>query len=133
MSRNRSSRKATWMEISVKHAGFRGAGAALKWAYSWGIAREALGHEPSVEEVARWWRMPRRTAFRAQATFREAFPTLETPSPLCDAVEARSVLHKRTASFSRTGKEWDGGLVPSDSEVLWLGQLNSSLPLDQTT
>lgn len=75
-------RKPTWLEIAVHNGGFRKATKALVWAHQWAVVREALGHDPSVDEVAEWWKAPRRTAFREQAAFRDCFPTLDSPAPL---------------------------------------------------
>ena len=131
MTTRRPRRKATWMEISVKHAAFRGAITALKWAYSWGIAREALGHEPTVDEVADWWRMSRRTAFRAQAAFREAFPDFETPSPLCENFETRQAMRLKAENSEDSRRGSIPRMKLTDSDILWLGQRSSNLPLDE--
>jgi len=129
MATKRSRRKATWMEISVKHAGFRGAGTALKWAYSWAYAREALGHDPTVDEVADWWRMSRRTAFRAQATFREAFPDLDSPAQLTSP-EMRARLRNQLGLAGRLDRGEHPRREPTDSEILELGQQLSDVPIE---
>jgi hypothetical protein len=47
---------------------------------AWGLATAELGREPeSVEEFAQTMELSRRTAFRDQEHFREAFPTETTP------------------------------------------------------
>ena len=98
-------RPVTWLELAVRNAGIRAAMTAITWAYEWATTREALGHEPTVEEVADWWSMARRTAFREQAAFRRAFPTLETPAPIYASEEARAVM-ARHAAFGEKVDRW---------------------------
>jgi hypothetical protein len=50
----------------------------------WAIAEEALGHSPTLDDYAEWWRESRSTVFREQARFREAFPGESTPQRLVD-------------------------------------------------
>lgn len=88
----------TWLEVAVANAGLRTGVRGMTWAYQWAVARESLGHEPSVEEVAEWWALTRRTAFRDQAAFREAFPMLETPARIYESEAVRDAL-KRQADF----------------------------------
>lgn len=54
---------------------------------AWGIARRELGRAPKMDEYAAYWKTTRRTAFREQARFREAFPELDNPGPICDVLE----------------------------------------------
>lgn len=84
----------TWLEVAVARAGLRTGIRAMTWAYEWGVTREAVGHEPTVEEVAEYWKLTRRTAFREQASFREAFPMLENPGRIYETEEARAALKK---------------------------------------
>ena len=84
----------TWLEYAVVTAGLRTGIRGMTWAYEWGVTREALGHEPDVEEVAEYWGLTRRTAFREQAAFREAFPKFETPARIYESEEARAALKK---------------------------------------
>lgn len=90
-------KRATWLEVAVRNGGMRAAVSAMSWAYSWAVTREAIGHEPSVEEVADWWNMSRRSAFREQAAFRKAFPTLENPARIYSTPEAREAVAKHAA------------------------------------
>lgn len=48
----------------------------------WGVVADELGREPTVEEYAQRFQVPIATAFRDQATFREAFPEEATPDRL---------------------------------------------------
>jgi hypothetical protein len=85
------------MELALRNAGFRDTYRALSWAIDWAIVRESLGQEPTVEEVGDWWKQSRRTAFRHQAAFREAFPNLDTPAILFESEEARTSFRKLAA------------------------------------
>jgi hypothetical protein len=86
------------MEVAVTNAGLRAGTKAMTWAYEWAVVREALGHDPSVEEVAKWWAMPERSAYREQAAFRQAFPTLDNPGPIYNDDKVRAAL-KAQADF----------------------------------
>jgi hypothetical protein len=55
----------------------------------WAIAEDALGHAPTLDEYADWWRESRSTVFREQARFREAFPGETTPQRLIDVLKAQ--------------------------------------------
>lgn len=100
-------RPVTWIEVAIHFAGLRNAVKAISWAYCWAVTREALGHEPTPDEVAEWWLMSRRTAFRDQKAFREAFPMLETPAPIYDSDEAREVISKHAAAYTRVDDRID--------------------------
>ena len=66
---------------------------APAWAYCWAATRDTLiGHDPSVDEDAEWWKESRRTAFREQAVFREAFPMLDSPAAIYDDPDIRASL-----------------------------------------
>jgi methionine synthase II (cobalamin-independent) len=83
-------RHVTWIEVAVRNVGIRKAYSAMSWAYNWATARESLKHDPSVEEVAKWWRQSVRTSYREQAAFREAFPTLDSPAQIFEDPAVRS-------------------------------------------
>ena len=89
----------TWLEVAVARAGLRTGVRALTWAHEWAVACTALGRAPSVEDVAEYWGLARRTAFREQAAFREAFPDVESPMSLYDSDEARA----RLQAFAELG------------------------------
>lgn len=91
-------RQPTWLDVAVHNVGLRLAVRALSWAYNWAVVREAIERDPTVEEVAEWWGMARRTAFRDQADFRRAFPTLESPAAIYSTDEARATM-RRHAEF----------------------------------
>jgi hypothetical protein len=59
----------------------------------WGVVRRELGHEPSVDEYAEWWKEHRATAYRHLAEFRVVFPQFETPGPVLDHLEAAAARH----------------------------------------
>ena len=89
----------TWLEVAVARTGLRTGVRALTWAHEWEVASTALGHAPTVEEVAEYWGLTRRTAFREQAAFREAFPSVDSPMSLYDSDEARA----RLQAFAELG------------------------------
>ena len=67
----------------------------------WAVTRESIGSDPSVEEVAAWWKQNERTAYREQAAFRLAFPTLESPAPII----AASGIRPKMATLAKQGDE----------------------------
>jgi hypothetical protein len=98
------------MEVAILNAGMRQAFRALSWSLDWETVRAAEGDEPSAEQVAAWWNQSKRTAYRNQAAFREAFPSLDTPAAIfsdprakdaiqavADALKERSALKKARA------------------------------------
>ncbi|TAN26913.1 MAG: hypothetical protein EPN30_03970 [Actinomycetota bacterium] len=95
------SRKATWIEIGIRNAGFLKAQTALLWAWMWAVTRESLQRDPTVEEVAEWWKESPRTAYREKAAFTKAFPMLESPAKIFDDPVARSKL----ANLAKLGDE----------------------------
>ena len=94
-------RPMTWLEVAVRNGGMRAATTAMSWAYCWAVTREAIGHEPSVDEVADWWNMARRTAFREQAAFRKSFPTLDSPAAIYSTPESREAVARHAAAGDR--------------------------------
>lgn len=80
----RPGRWHSWLEIAIGNGGFLAGQKALLWAIFWGITREAVGHDPSVEEVAEFCRRSERTAFRDLAAFRKSFPGMDTPAWIVD-------------------------------------------------
>lgn len=69
------------------------------------MARVALDHEPSVEEVAQWWNMNDRTAYRKQVAFRKAFPMFDTPAMIYESDAVRAAL-ARHADFADKIDQW---------------------------
>jgi len=92
-------RQLTWLEVAIGNAGFRRAITGMTWAYIWGVTREALGHDPSVDEVADWWNSSRRTAFRDQAAFKASFPMLDSPAVIVDQPETLEACRKMARSM----------------------------------
>ncbi len=97
----------------------------MVWAILWAVARESLRHDPTVEEVAAWWRENERTAYREQAAFRRAFPTLESPAPIFEVPEVRA----KVAKLAKQGDEMEAGKkarrrIP-ESMILDIGLGNS--------
>ena len=116
-------RQPTWLEVAVHHGGFRKGAKALLWANSWIFVREALGRDPSVDEVAEWWNESRRTAFREQAAFRECFPMLDTPEALYADPERRAKIAEAAQALNELDAVIRNKRRPNDSDLLETGLL----------
>jgi hypothetical protein len=87
MRKHRGDRPVTLIELCVDRAGgFRHGAKVMAFVVAWGVAREQLGHTPTVEEYAAWWKQNERSAYREMAMFREAFAPDETPDRILDAM-----------------------------------------------
>lgn len=117
----RPSRSPTWIEVAVSNAGFRKANTALVWAMCWAIVREVIADDPTVEQVADWWSTPYRTAYREQAAFREAFPTLDSPTQMLDAPETREHIANLAKAMQRSDEKKKSRRALPDLSVLQLG------------
>ena len=121
-------RKATWLEVAVMRVGLLDGSRALSWAYTWAIVREVLGHDPSAEEVAKWWASSERTTYREKAAFHKAFPELDSPAPLYNNAEAREVI-ARHAEFGRKVDKWgDERKAKREISMITLGLGTARLP-----
>lgn len=98
-------RQLTWVVLALRNSGFLNAQTALLWAILWAVTRESLGSDPTVEEVAAWWKENERTAYREQAAFRRAFPTLDSPAPIVDVPEMRAKMKE----LANLGDEMEAG------------------------
>jgi len=117
-------RPMTWLEVAVRNGGFRKALKALVWAQTWATVREAIGHDPTVDEVADWWKAPRRSAFRDQAAFRECFPSLDSPAPIFAAPELREKMRqaaKASDDLDDLVRAMKQRKRPNDASILQLG------------
>lgn len=79
----------TLAQIAVAKKGVIKGSRVLTFIASWAIAEEALGHPPSIEEYAEWWKESRSTVYREQARFRECFPHEATPQRIVDLLKAQ--------------------------------------------
>lgn len=106
------------------NAGIRKAISALGWAYCWAIVRKSVDHDPTVEEVADWWNQSHRTAYRNQAAFRKAFPTLENPAKIYGDPDIRAKM-RQTAQAADALDAKISSRRPSlpDLAILQLGML----------
>jgi hypothetical protein len=112
----------------VKNAGFRKANTALLWATCWAIVRETTGQDPTVEEVADWWKTPYRTAYREQAAFRAAFPALDTPAALFQNDENRAKIAQAAArGMAGSGDTKKSRKSLSDLNVLQVGMTPATI------
>ncbi len=110
----------------MSRVGILGARSALLWAIVWNVARQSLGHEPTVEEVAEWWKSSVRTAYREQARFREAFPELDSPAAIFDAPETKARVDAILGSEGIFGRK-SRRESPPETAVLKIGMLPASL------
>lgn len=91
----------TWLQVAVTNAGMVKGATAISWAWCWGITREVLGHDPSVEEVAEWWGASERTAYRDHASFKKAFPFLDSPAPYVDQPDVKPLVEAAAGGMKR--------------------------------
>lgn len=63
--------------------------ATVAFMICWFSTVRELDREPTVEEYAETWGVSRRTAFREQERFRQAFPGEQTPTRIMSAIAAR--------------------------------------------
>jgi hypothetical protein len=92
VSQARSQDGEPLLTIAGRNVGLRQAFQALTFMAAWDRARKALLRENlTLEDYADWWKVNRRTAFREQARFREAFPGETTPDRLLDLAEGQWV------------------------------------------
>jgi hypothetical protein len=75
----------TLLMIAQRRVGLRKSLQVMTYMVSWRICADDLAHEPTAEEYADWWKVSRRTAYREQALFREAFPGESSPARLLEA------------------------------------------------
>jgi hypothetical protein len=79
----------TLLEIAyLRHGSMLKAARVVAFVIGWGVVRQELGHEPTVDEYADWWKEGRSTAYRHRDEFRHVFPQFETPGPVLDHLEA---------------------------------------------
>jgi hypothetical protein len=117
----RQTRKVTWIEVGVRNAGLRKTIKGLSWAYMWATVREVQGSDPTVEQVANWWKEAERTSYREQAAFREAFPTLETPAKIFQDPALRANLAKAAMASDELDEAIRSRRRISDSGLLDIG------------
>lgn len=113
----------TCLEIAVENSDIAKAVKALTWAYCWAIARQIIGHDPSVEEVADWWGDSHRTTYRNQAAFRAAFPGLQSPAPIFETPESIHVLDRAVRGLTRADVEKNWKKTSVEEGVVKLGLL----------
>jgi len=117
----------TWLEVAIGTAGIRKAVKGFTWAYTWAVVREAVGHDPSVDEVAEWWRASSRSVYRDQAAFRECFPQLDTPAKLYEAPELRAKIRQTIKTMSGIEQSIKKRRLPRDSDVMEAGMMPAAV------
>jgi hypothetical protein len=122
-------RPPTWIEVALTNAGVVRGATSISWAWCWGITREVLGHDPTVEEVAEWWGSSERTAYRDHASFKKAFPFLDSPATYVDQPEVKPLVEaaargmKRFAENMQRRKNEKRDRRPIDTAALKIGFL----------
>ncbi|HZW45777.1 MAG TPA: hypothetical protein VFF32_15590 [Dermatophilaceae bacterium] len=76
----------TYFTLMVQRVGFKKTRRAMEYGLCYLTVRVDLGHRPSMEEYAVWWKIGSATAFREQALWREAMPDFSTPEDFLRAV-----------------------------------------------
>lgn len=74
------------LELALAIGGYRKGFRVAMFIEQWTIAQHAIGHEPTLIEVADWWKEQHSTWFKRQSEFREIFDRLDTPAPIAAAV-----------------------------------------------
>jgi hypothetical protein len=72
----------TVFDVAIRNGGFHRACKAVFFVMSWGMAADALGCEPTIEEYAEWWHRSYSTAYRQQVNFRLCLPNEKTPQAM---------------------------------------------------
>ena len=121
MSVQQSSRPPTWSEVAISNAGVVKGATAITWAWCWGITREVLKHDPSVEEVAEWWNASIRTAYRDHAAFKKAFPMLDSPAPYVDNPAILPIIKKASRKMSDIEQNIKSRKRPTDVATMKIG------------
>lgn len=85
MSRRRA---PTVIEVAVRKGGIRKGLRVTTFIAQWTIAQQQLGHEPTTEEAAAWWKEPERTWYDRLREFREIFDLADNPAPIAAAAIA---------------------------------------------
>jgi hypothetical protein len=125
----RARRPPTWIEIAVTNAGVVRGATSISWAWCWGITREVLGHDPTVEEVAAWWGASERTAYRDHASFKKAFPFLDSPAIYVDQPEVKPLVEAAARGMKRFAESMERRINdkrdrrPIDTAALKIGFL----------
>lgn len=70
----------TFLGQTIQRVGVRQASNVMTYALAWWTVHADLGHEPTSEEYAVWWKVSASTAYRELRAFREAWPEFSTPT-----------------------------------------------------
>jgi hypothetical protein len=99
----------TLLEVCVARAGLRKGALIAEYIIEWTLCTADVGHEPSANEVAQWWKASERTAWRRLAAFKAAFPEFDNPAPLARQLIAEAAKRRIGEGLNRT--ELARGLV----------------------
>lgn len=92
----------TLFEASRQRVGLRKTSQALSFMVQWGMVRNDLQREPTIEEYAEWWHLSERTAWREKALFVAAFPGEKSPSRLLDVASSQWDAKRGVAGLGAT-------------------------------
>lgn len=78
------------LDYLIARAGIRRGMRIATFIAQWTMAQQALGHEPSVDEAAAWWKESRATWYRRLDEFRGIFGATSTPGRFAAAAIAEA-------------------------------------------
>jgi len=79
----------TLLEVCIARGGYLRGARVAEFVIEWTIAADDLGHQPSANEFAHWWRdRSERTTWRRLAQFKQVFPEFENPAPIAEQLLA---------------------------------------------
>lgn len=119
----RTTRSPSLMEVAVRNAGIIKGSTAITWIWCWGVAKAALGHTPTVEEVAEWWNASARSCYRDQSAFRRAFPGYEDPEKLTEIPAVKAVIEETAVKMTALGEKLASRRRPTDMAATRIGFL----------
>lgn len=77
------------LEVCIARGGLLRGALVAEFVIEWTIAAADLGHQPSVNEFAHWWRdRSERTTWRRLAAFKQVFPEFDNPAPIAEQLLA---------------------------------------------
>jgi DNA-binding transcriptional ArsR family regulator len=96
----------TILEVCLARAGVMKGARVQSFISLWSMASQRLGRPITVTDYAEYYGESERNVYRHLRSFREVFPSVDTPQPIADAVIAQ-------AEDRVYGKVGDVGLLPA--------------------
>lgn len=103
----------TLLEVAVARVGGLRGGRVIAFMVAWDVSTRDLGHDPTVEEYAEWWKVSRSTAYRELRFFRQAFPHERDPSRIMGFVRASSDAPRKVKAVGAISAKSVGIVVAS--------------------